>query len=180
MVYILTRLILSNDVHPNPGPQFESRTNNFTFGHLNARSLNNEDKLDEISMLIEDHNVDIFAISETWLDSQIPQSAVAIPGYGSPLRRDRSLNQRGGGVALYCSHSIVVNRKMDLELDSIEILWADFKLKHEYFLIRAVCYRPPNNRSEEVEQFFRNLQISSHCTIVILGDFNINVSQSKS
>ena len=86
LVYILTRLILSNDVHPNPGPQFGSRTNNFTFGHLNARSLNNEDKLDEISVLIEDHNVDIFAVSETWLNSQIPQSAVAIPGYGSPLK----------------------------------------------------------------------------------------------
>ena len=86
LVYILTRLILSNDVHPNPGPQFGSRTNNFTFGHLNARSLNNEDKLDEISVLIEDHNVDIFAVSETLLNSQIPQSAVAIPGYGSPLK----------------------------------------------------------------------------------------------
>ena len=91
LVYILTRLILSNDVHPSP--QSGSRTNNFTFGHLNARSLNNEDKLDDISVLIEDHNVDIFAVSETWLNSQIPQSAVAIPGYGSPLRRDRSLNQ---------------------------------------------------------------------------------------
>jgi hypothetical protein len=73
---------------------------------------------------------------------------------------------------------------MDLELDSIKILWADFKLKHEYFLC-AVCYRPPNNRSEEVEQFFRNLQVSldriimlnPHCTI-ILGDFNINVTQN--
>jgi hypothetical protein len=86
LVYILTRLILYNDVHPSP--QSGSRTNNFTFGHSN-----NEDKLDEISVLIEDHNVDIFAVSETWLNSQIPQSAVAIPGYGSPLRRDRSLNQ---------------------------------------------------------------------------------------
>ena len=28
LVYILTRLILSNDVHPNPGRQFGSRTNN--------------------------------------------------------------------------------------------------------------------------------------------------------
>jgi hypothetical protein len=86
----------------------------------------------------------------------------------------KELNQQGGGVALYCSDSIVVNRRMDLELDSIEILWADFKLKHEYFLC-AVCYGPPNNRSEEVEQFFRNLQVSldriiilnPHCTIVI-------------
>lgn len=185
LVYILIRLILSNDVHPNPGPQSRFRINNFTFGHLNARSLNNEEKLDEISVLLDDNDVDIFAVSETWLNPQIPQSAVAIPGYGFPLRRDRPLNQRGGGVALYCSEAIVVNRRMDLELDNIEILWADFKLKHESFLC-AVCYRPPNNRSNEVEQFFRNFQVSldriimlnPYYTIVILGDFNINVGHN--
>ena len=68
---------------------------------------------------------------------------------------------------------------MDLELDSIEILWADFKLKHEYFLFPITGVKRP------IEQFFRNLQVSinrimfnPHYSIVILGDFNINVSQN--
>ena len=139
LVYILTRLILSNDIHP--GPRSDLRIEYFTFSHLNARSLNNEDKFDEISVVIKNYNFDIFAVSETWLNSHTLQRAIAITGYGPPLRRDRSSNQRGGGVALYCSDSIVVNRRLDLEVDGIEILCVDFKLKQEYFLC-AVCYRP--------------------------------------
>ena len=115
-------------------------------------------------------------VSKTWLNSHTLQRAIAITGYGPPLRRDRSSNQRGGGVALYCSDSIVVNRRLDLEVDGIEILWVHFKLKQEYFLC-AVYYRPPNNRREEIEQFFSNLQASLDCiamlnpqyTIIILG-----------
>ena len=179
LVYILTRVILSNDVHP--GPRSDLRIEYFTFGHLNACSLNNEDKFDEISVLIKNYNFDIFAVSETWVNSHILQRAIATTGYGPPLRQDRSSNQQGGGVALYCSDSIVVNRRLDLEVDGIEILWVDFKLKQEYFLC-AVCYRPPNNRREEIEQFFSNLQASLDRIAmlnlqytIILGDFNINV-----
>ena len=60
IVYILT--ILANDIELEPGP--------FTmlkFGHLNVRSLNNEDKFDELSILVKENNFHIFALTETWL-----------------------------------------------------------------------------------------------------------------
>ena len=44
------RIVLSNDVELNPGPFFK-------FGHLNARSLNRDDKFDEISDLVKENGL---------------------------------------------------------------------------------------------------------------------------
>ena len=35
---------------------------------------------------------------------------------------------RGGGVALYATHSLAVKRRNDLENDDIEMLWVEIKL----------------------------------------------------
>ena len=55
---IALRIVLSNDVELNPGPFFK-------FGHLNARSLNGDDKFDEISELVKENRFDVFAVTET-------------------------------------------------------------------------------------------------------------------
>ena len=49
---------MSNDVELNPGPFFK-------FGHLNARSLNRDDKFDEISELVKENGFDVFTVTET-------------------------------------------------------------------------------------------------------------------
>ena len=42
-------IIMANDDELNPGP-----FNSLKFGHLNVRSLNNQDKFDELSLIIKD------------------------------------------------------------------------------------------------------------------------------
>jgi hypothetical protein len=66
---------------------------------LNARSLNNQDKLSEISLIARQCNFSLFAFSETWLKSNVSNENISIPGYNI-LKYDRSIT-RGGGVALY-------------------------------------------------------------------------------
>ena len=71
IVYILT--ILANDIELEPGP--------FTmlkFGHLNVRSLNNEDKFDELSILVKENNFHIFALTETWLYNSVNSDSLHI------------------------------------------------------------------------------------------------------
>ena len=46
---VLIFIILANDVELNPGP-----TSLLNSGHLNARSLNNQDKFDELLLIIKD------------------------------------------------------------------------------------------------------------------------------
>ena len=51
----------------------------FNIFHLNIRSLT--PKLDQLRILLENNNVDIFSISETWLHAGISCSILSIPGY---------------------------------------------------------------------------------------------------
>ena len=71
-------LVLAGDVEVNPGPL---RNLTLNIGHINARSLNVEDKFDEISTLVLDQNLDIFAVSETWLNHSIASDSLSIDGF---------------------------------------------------------------------------------------------------
>ena len=77
-----------------PGPRQQAR---FSMAHMNVRSLNSADKLNEISALAFDYTFDILAISETWLNENVSNELIRIPGYHAPLRKDRAFG-RGGGV----------------------------------------------------------------------------------
>ena len=56
--------------------------------HCNVRSLLSPGTLDEITILIENHKMDILSISETWLDSHIPDQLVSLHGF-TIIRKDR-------------------------------------------------------------------------------------------
>ena len=92
-------ILLSGLVHPNPGLHNVC----MSIAHLNARSLNNQDKLSEISLIAWQCNFSLFAFSETWLNSNVSNENISIPGYNI-LRYDRSITC-GGGVALYILYS---------------------------------------------------------------------------
>lgn len=82
MIKLFILIFLSGTVHPNPGPgEFW-----ISVAHLHARSLNISDKLSEISAIAFLHKFDVFAFSETWLNSNIPNNSILIPGYNTPLR----------------------------------------------------------------------------------------------
>ena len=75
--------------------------------HLNIRS-----KLNEISLLVSNHNLNVLTLSETWLDESICDAEVSFPGYNL-LRQDR--NRHGGGVAIFISASIRFTHRSDLQ-----------------------------------------------------------------
>ena len=134
-------------------------------------------KLLELSSLTNEYHYDVIGLCETWLDDSIPNDRLLIPGYSEPLRKDR--NRRGGGVLLYFSESLPVVHRSDLEINGLELLWIDVKLRNESILI-AECYRSPSqNSSEELTLFFEKFQSSldlassiPNSSIVILGDLN--------
>ncbi|CAB4008015.1 Hypothetical predicted protein, partial [Paramuricea clavata] len=97
-MYISTLLIaISNDVATNPGPginvaQQLSGCRGLKISHLNIRSL--YPKMDEVRLLLKDQPIDVFTISETWLNPSISDEELSVPGY-TILRQDR-LEQIGG------------------------------------------------------------------------------------
>ena len=75
------------------------------FMHLNVRSILAKNKFDMLKVQIANSKLNVFTISESWLNSKIPNSTIAIPGY-SIIRSDRpnSLKARGGGLVTYISN----------------------------------------------------------------------------
>ena len=177
LIYML--LMKSGDVHPNPGPitlENQSNVPQLKICHFNARSLMAPDRLDMISQQLTIDNIyDIICVSETHIDNTVLESDVQIPSYNN-FRKDRT--RHGGGVCCYVNDYLVAKRRVDLEIDSIELIWIEIKLKNSKMLV-GTCYRPPGMSLDEVENFISQFQDSLNKALaagfkqtVILGDFN--------
>ena len=60
--YFLFLILLSGDIHLNPGP-----TSQFNICTLNIRSLTNQLHYTALADLAHTHNINLFALSETWV-----------------------------------------------------------------------------------------------------------------
>ena len=98
--------------------------------HLNIRSLNviTMNKIDQVRILLEDKTIDVLALSETWLMSDVSDEEVYICGY-TLYRKKRVSDQRGGGVTLYIESSISHSYSDKLTKDSnSEVIWVAIEL----------------------------------------------------
>jgi hypothetical protein len=75
--------------------------------YTNAQSL--AGKVNELSCTAVDLNPDLILLTETWLNKDISDAYLTIPGYElkSDLRMDREVG-RGGGLAVYAKNGIKI------------------------------------------------------------------------
>ena len=85
--------------------------------HLNIRSL--VKKVDKLRLILKENLVDVFTISETWLQPHLNSGLVEIDGYRI-FRMDRKAGggnkKRGGGLLTY------VNAKFSSQCEALEDL----------------------------------------------------------
>jgi hypothetical protein len=157
-IFLLVQLILlAGDIHPNPGPYSGQSINYLNICHINARSITAPSRLDDIiDYTTVLHSFDIFAISETHLGPTIPDTQIQIDNY-TLYRKDR--DRRGGGVCLYISNLFTSKRRIDLEPDNAEMIWAEITFKSQKILI-SCTYRPPGGSDDTIQSFFDSLQHS--------------------
>ena len=74
------------------------RSDHIVIRHINAQSLIM--KLDEIKLLIENEDLEIICISETWLQPNILDDLISIRNYNI-FRNDNHLNSRGSVACIY-------------------------------------------------------------------------------
>ena len=79
-------------------------------------------KLDELFAIVSANSFEIVVITESWLCSQISDEHIRIPGYVT-YRKDRSNNQRGGGLCTYISSRLNVIELGDVCEREIETQW---------------------------------------------------------
>ena len=100
LIHIPTKKAISGTQVHNRLPTFSCLP---TFFHSNVRSLNA--KIDDLQTVTQQNNVDVIAITETWLNSRITDGPISLPGY-SIVRNDRENGKRGGGVCAFIKSNI--------------------------------------------------------------------------
>ena len=143
---------------------------------LNIRSI--PKSLDKLLIEFDMLKIDIFCVSETWLNEHIYQ-LYNMPNF--ELFSVHRTNKRGGGVAIYVRDFFCATVVGDLCMTSsvIEAVFIEFKWGSTKYLFGNL-YRPPaSNCIQFLEELNEILQIidARFCNhlICISGDMNINI-----
>ena len=84
-IVLLLLLIMCGDIKVNPGPD-NNKNLVFSFSNMQSLYANKSDlKLSELQIMANDWHIDVLAVTETWLDSNIPDALVSITGYQKPI-----------------------------------------------------------------------------------------------
>ena len=150
---------------------------------LNARSINN--KSSAIKDFVVDSNIDILALTETWLRADaIDQRIINDICPAGYLFQHVSRDTRGGGVAILYKQCFKFKAKSSTSriYKSLEV--ADYSVNYSSRVLRfVVVYRPPPSARNGLtvnlflEEFSRFLEllVTTPGPLVILGDMNFHV-----
>ncbi len=180
-IYVIQKLIkLSNDVHSNPGPIKLCQANVQSLMALPQGVPRNQNvrppKLLELETLCNTQSIDMLCISESWLTNNFSDDDIAIDGLPQVRRRDRAT--RGGGVAVYASNRVVINRLHHIEPTDSEILCLDVHVANstDKHILLAQCYRPDDR---DIVDFVADLMDiydysvrNNYFANLFIGDFN--------
>ena len=121
-------IILSNDVHTNPGPQFQN--NFFNFKTWNVNSLAKENF--QCVHLIEAHNsifnYDLISICETSLNDSVELPETLLDDY-TFVPANNPANTRHGGVGLFYRNTLPIMIRDDLSFDETIVVELKFGRK---------------------------------------------------
>ena len=146
------------------------------FIHINARSLVN--KLQEIHGHYK--HCDVMIITETWLNSSIPDEVIMLPNY-RVIRQDRHVAdlRKGGGICIYVKNTCIVEN-----LHHVSEVTEDYELlcvKAKFGNIKPCyifgVYRPPKGKPgelfEKLSDSLSDLDLSRN-ELYVMGDMNID------
>ena len=89
----------------------------------NIRSIVNNNKREEIALMVEKEHIDIIGIAESWSNSGIKDAEISMLGF-TVFRKDRN-GEGGGGILLYIRDYI---EPQEVMMGRVwEIAWAKIK-----------------------------------------------------
>ena len=150
---------------------------------LNTRGSN---KGDEIVEFVTDNDLDILAMTETWLkpEHDIARGDMTHAGY-TLYEEPRPEEKRGGGVAVLCKASIKVKKAKRFKANTFESMNALITSGTKSVRL-VVVYRPPSKKDQNATAFLaefgallETLALDS-ANLIIVGDFNIHMDDPTS
>ena len=155
-------------------------------GVINCQSISG--KLDFVFDHIKEYQLDIVALTETWLSSEDSKNKHVIDqcvAHGYSLHHSpRTSGRRGGGVGLLVSNAIKVTFKrihVSPLITSFELMEAVLTICSVSLRLIVIYRMPPSKINglktatfyEEFSEYVEKLSCASG-KVIILGDFNIN------
>ena len=155
----------------------------FKIGHLNIRSLTH--KIEHLRMDLPTSGLDVFTLSETWLNTTTEDKLLTVTGY-QLARADRQVKlpngqtKKGGGLGIYYKNNLTVDTITHTNLgysnSNLELQWATVDRPHAKKILIGNIYRPPegnlNEAIELIEQAIKQIPNVTKYEILLLGDFN--------
>lgn len=140
------------------------------FAHINIRSL--FPKLEVFKETVLTENFDVVAVTETWLNDNITNNMLSIPGYIF-LRNDRLA--RGGGVGIYLKHHLKYTQIQTN--NEIEQLWIQIVYNNNKICIGSIYRSPSMSYNDFIDVFESSVaELLPECDqIICMGDFNIDL-----
>ena len=134
-------------------------------------------KLEELKFYLTNKKIQVFSVNETWLDSSIADSEIAIPGFNI-FRRDRPKGSHGG-VALYVRSELQPFLMVNLYDEIVESVFVKIKLGSRSILVGSI-YRPPSALSSYWDSMKLLLEKVTNLNLktIILGDLNLDLNDS--
>ena len=179
LLFIFALLLCHGDIEINPGPKkFKKNSLSVCHWNLNSLSAHKLSKLTQLKAYISIYKHDFICLSETYLDSSIPDSLLEIDGYDL-IRSDHPNDIKRGGVCIYYKESLPV---MAINIPYLkEALLLEMTCNKK--VIVSVIYRSPSQNNCEFDSFLRSLERllsdikkSKPFLSVITGDFNAKSS----
>ena len=160
---------------PPPTEHQKEKSGNLRIIYLNARSIVN--KINDLCILINDHDPDLILITETWCNDEISNALLNVPGYNiePDLRKDRNdtMNGIGGGILVYVRNDLVIK---PVSVNNDFNMFVQFEVinstnKDDSGLFITLVYRPPSARIQNTLELCKLVNNAADNSIFI-GDFN--------
>jgi len=189
---LLALLLLLGGIESNPGPAaLRSRPVPLNFGSLNARSAVNKGAL--VRDVIESHQLDLLALSETWITADDPDSIrldMAPPNYvtrhfhcSNPGRK----MQRNGSLAIVYRETLTVRShplQATIQTTSFHFQAVNITSSNFSFLLINIYRWPDSNLNTFITELDTLLSAATTAIstdrLVICGDFNCPGTNSSS
>ena len=175
--FLALLIILSNDVHRNPGPIQNSY---FTFMNWNCNSIAKDD-FHRVRLLEAQNsifNYDIISLCETSLNDTVVFPDDYLNNEYTFKSANKPDNTRHGGVGLFYRNSLPLKVRDDLSFDETIVVELKYGRKKVFF---SVLYRSPafNHTTAEFAEFktnftnlYTNIKNENPYMTFFTGDFN--------
>ena len=143
----------------------------------NACSL--QHKLDDFTTLLEDENLDVAAVTETWLTSQHNNTTAQLKEKGYQIHHFNREEKKGGGVALILKNQFKLLDSKTFTCETFECILVSTSCTSSRHLNFIVLYRycelTPSRFLTEFYNFMDKIY-TEFSNVIILGDFNLHVN----